>query len=59
MEFHANLHAKIMHCKECKDTITDAYLTVDGCCRHCHTKKLHGVVDINTCFQGSVITLED
>ena len=59
MEFHANLHAKIMHCKECKDTITDAYLTVDGVCRHCVTKKKYGVVDINTCFQGSVITLED
>ncbi len=59
MEFHPNIHAKITYCKECKDVITDSYLEVDGCCRHCHTKKAHGVVDINTCFQGSVITLED
>ncbi len=59
MVFHANLHARIDNCKECGDVITDAYLAVDGCCRHCHTKKKHGVVDINNCFQGSVIILED
>ena len=59
MVFHANLHARITHCKECKDTISDAYLVVDGCCRHCATKKKYGVVDINTCHQGSVITMED
>ena len=59
MAFHANLHARIDSCKEWGDVITDAYLAVDGCCRHCHTKKKHGAVDIKTCFQGSVIILED
>jgi predicted amidophosphoribosyltransferase len=27
-------------------------------CKHCFTKLKHGVVDINNCFQGSVITLD-
>jgi len=59
MEFHANLHARVDCCSECGDVLAESYLTRDGCCRHCDTKKKHGVVDIDTCFQGSVITLED
>lgn len=59
MAFHANLHARIDHCVDCKQVITQSYLAKDGLCRHCHAKNKHGTVDINTCFQGSVITLED
>jgi len=59
MEFHPNLHVKMVYCKDCNDVIPDAYLQKRGRCRHCHTKKKHGVVDIETCFQGSVILLED
>ena len=59
MEFHANLPARIDNGQAGGAVITDAYLAVDGCCRHCHTKKKHGAVDIKTCFQGSVIILED
>lgn len=28
-------------------------------CRHCYTKLKHGSSDINNCFQGSVITLDE
>ena len=59
MEFHANLHARIEHCSDCGDVLTDNDRTINGRCRHCTVKRKHGVVDINTCFQGSVITLED
>ena len=59
MRYHANRHARIAHCIDCDDVIADVHLTKDGRCRHCGTKEKHGVVDINNCFQGSVITLED
>ena len=59
MEFHANLHARIEYCSDCNDVLTDNDRSVEGRCRHCTVKRKHGVVDINTCFQGSVIILED
>jgi len=59
MVFHANLHARIENCIDCKQVISQAYLAKDGCCRHCHSKKEYGTVDIETCHQGSVITMED
>ena len=42
MAFHANLHARIDHCVDCKQVITQAYLAKDGLCRHCHVKNKHG-----------------
>jgi len=27
-------------------------------CKHCYNKLKHGVLDINNCFQGSVITID-
>tara|TARA_R110002020_G_scaffold255585_1_gene469369 strand:- start:154 stop:333 length:180 start_codon:yes stop_codon:yes gene_type:complete len=59
MEFYANIHARIDYCSDCGDVLPELDRSVQGRCRHCDTKKKHGVVDINTCFQGSVITLED
>ena len=47
-------------CKVCDQTIPNRRSSVDiDTCRHCYQKQRHGVVDIKTCFQGSVITLED
>ena len=59
MEFHANLHARIDRCVDCGDVIPDFDRVTESRCKHCTTKMKHGVVDINTCFQGSVIALED
>ena len=54
-----NYHARVDYCVDCTIAISQSYLAKDGCCRHCYVKRQHGVVDIKTCFQGSVITLED
>jgi hypothetical protein len=59
MAFHPNLHARVEHCIDCKQVLTQMYLAKEGRCRHCNAKHTHGVVDIKTCFQGSVITMED
>jgi|14BtaG_2_1085337.scaffolds.fasta_scaffold18089_6 hypothetical protein len=59
MEFHANIHANIEHCSDCNDVLTDNDRSVKGRCRHCTVKRKYGVVDINNCFQGSVIIMED
>ena len=47
-------------CNECKDPLGkwDNIAEDKIHCKHCYTKLKHGVVDINNCFQGSVITLD-
>ncbi len=48
-------------CRDCQKAIPDRRSSSEelDMCRHCYSKKEHGVLDIGTCFQGSVITLED
>ena len=47
-------------CSICKQVIPDRRSSVElDKCRHCYQKERYGVLDIDTCFQGSVITLED
>jgi ribosomal protein L37AE/L43A len=50
-------------CVDCGDDLYNkqAKFPFEGgwICKHCKVKKQHGVVDPKTCFQGSVITLED
>ena len=55
--------AVILHCQMCGDVL------IHNCgkfphkkgwiCRHCKTKSKYGASDPESCFQGSVITLED
>ena len=59
MERYDNIHARVENCLDCEKVITQMYLSKDGRCRHCATKNIHGAVDIKTCFQGSIILLED
>jgi hypothetical protein len=59
MKRYDNIHPRIEHCIDCKQVITQMYLAKEGRCRHCNVKNTYGTVDIKTCFQGSVITLED
>ena len=59
MKYHKNLHARVDYCDDCEQAISQSYLAKGGRCRHCHSKKVYGTLDIETCFQGSVITMED
>ena len=47
-------------CITCSQIIPDRRSSVDlNKCRHCYSKEKYGVLDINDCHQGSIITLED
>mgnify|MGYP001174871630 CR=1 FL=1 len=48
-------------CIECEDIIGKHSNTGDDNlrCRHCYNKLKYGVSDINNCFQGSVITIDE
>jgi len=47
-------------CPECKDPLGkwDTVAKDNIHCRHCYTKLKHGVSDLETCFQGSIIILD-
>ena len=47
-------------CPECKDPLGkwDTVAKDNVHCRHCYTKLKHGVSDLETCFKGSVITID-
>ena len=47
-------------CPECRETIAKwSTMAADRIhCKHCYVKLKHGVLDINNCFQGSVITID-
>ena len=55
--------AEIQRCKVCNDDLVNKHSKFPyergWVCKHCKTKLKHGVSDPKTCFQGSVITLED
>ncbi len=52
--------SQVNRCKECNMPITtDHYAEDRSYCRHCYTAKKWGKSDIETCYQGSVIMLED
>jgi len=53
--------AEIRRCLSCEDVLNEKHMRLnnDLICKHCKTKEQFGVVDVTTCFQGSVITLED
>tara|TARA_R100001530_G_C4207685_1_gene126496 strand:+ start:233 stop:469 length:237 start_codon:yes stop_codon:yes gene_type:complete len=50
-------------CEDCGDDLynKNGKFPFEGgwICKHCMIKRQHGVVDPKTCFQGSVITMED
>jgi len=48
-------------CIDCNDTIgRNGKIGADNVrCKHCYNKMQYGVSDINNCFQGSVITLDE
>ena len=48
-------------CVDCNDTIgKHGKIGADNVrCKHCYNKLQYGVSDINNCFQGSVITLDE
>ena len=63
MGIQADIKGEIMNwriCPECKDPIGkwDNIAKDNVHCRHCYTKLKHGVSDLETCFQGSVIILD-
>ena len=47
-------------CPECLDPLSkwDKVAEDKIHCKHCYTKLKHGLVDINNCFKGSVITID-
>ena len=49
------------NCRKCNKAIPDRRSSSEelDICRHCFSKMEYGVSDPKTCFQGSVITLED
>ena len=55
--------AVIQKCEECGDDLVNKNrkfpYKLGWICKHCKTKQEFGVSDPKTCFQGSVITLED
>tara|TARA_Y100000296_G_C5099946_1_gene219396 strand:+ start:201 stop:413 length:213 start_codon:yes stop_codon:yes gene_type:complete len=55
--------AIIQKCEECGDDLINKNgkfpYKLGWICRHCRTKEKYGASDPKTCFQGSVITLED
>jgi len=56
--------AEIQRCKFCDkvlNNVTNSKFPYERgwICKHCKTKLKHGVSDPKTCFQGSIITLED
>jgi len=55
--------AIIQRCEDCGDDLinksTKYPYKLGWICKHCKVKKEHGVVDPKTCFQGSVITMDD
>ncbi len=51
--------AEIRRCKSCDDALNEKHATNGFFCKHCDTKNKYGISDLQTCFQGSVISLED
>ena len=55
--------AVLLRCKHCEEDLVNKRSKFPyergRLCRHCKAKLEHGVSDPKTCFQGSVITLED
>ena len=46
-------------CIDCRVHITKAQRAFDGRCKHCHGLADRGKSDIDDCFQGSVILLDE
>ena len=46
-------------CIDCRVQITKAQRAFDGRCKHCNGLVNRGKSDIDNCFQGSVILLDD
>ena len=55
--------AQIINCKKCGDDLINKHKKFPfergWVCLHCHTLLVHGKSDSKTCFQGSVIPMED
>tara|TARA_R110002020_G_scaffold83406_3_gene207588 strand:- start:1299 stop:1487 length:189 start_codon:yes stop_codon:yes gene_type:complete len=51
--------AEILRCESCNHVLNEKITLEEKLCRHCQTKEQFGISDLATCFQGSVITLED
>jgi len=47
-------------CSVCEQIIPNRRSSVElNKCRHCYQKERHGVLDIDTCFQGSIILVDE
>ena len=55
--------AEVQRCKKCGDDLINKHKKFPfergWVCKHCHALMVHGKSDPDTCFKGSVITLED
>jgi len=55
-----SLVSQVNRCKQCNMPIPkDRYAKDRAYCKHCYSEIQWGKSDINTCYQGSVIMLED
>jgi len=48
-----------VRCIDCRVQITKTQYAFDGRCKHCHGLADRGKSDIDDCFRGSVILLDD